>query len=33
MNFVPERFLNPDGKTENEEVLDPATAAFGYGRR
>ncbi|KAH0828605.1 cytochrome P450 [Lanmaoa asiatica] len=32
MDFIPERFLNADG-TENEEVLDPATAAFGYGRR
>lgn len=32
MEFMPERFLNSDG-TENEEILDPATAAFGYGRR
>ncbi|KIJ60731.1 hypothetical protein HYDPIDRAFT_98167 [Hydnomerulius pinastri MD-312] len=32
MDFMPERFLNADG-TENGEVLDPATAAFGYGRR
>lgn len=32
MDFIPERFLNADG-TENEEVLDPGTAAFGYGRR
>ena len=32
MDFMPERFLNPDG-TEIEQVLDPATAAFGYGRR
>ncbi|KAI9456445.1 cytochrome P450 [Boletus coccyginus] len=33
MDFIPERFLNPDGKTEKKGVLDPATAAFGYGRR
>ncbi|KAG6376689.1 cytochrome P450 [Boletus reticuloceps] len=33
MEFLPERFLNPDGNTENQEILDPATAAFGYGRR
>ncbi|KAF9219295.1 cytochrome P450 [Gyrodon lividus] len=32
MDFMPERFLNPDS-TENEEILDPATATFGYGRR
>lgn len=32
MDFMPERFLNADG-TENEAILDPATAAFGYGRR
>ncbi|KIJ06205.1 hypothetical protein PAXINDRAFT_20589 [Paxillus involutus ATCC 200175] len=32
MDFVPERFLNSDN-TENEEILDPATAAFGYGCR
>lgn len=33
MEFMPERFLNADGTTENADVLDPATAAFGYGRR
>ncbi|KAF8128421.1 cytochrome P450 [Boletus edulis] len=33
MEFLPERFLNPDGNTENQEILDPSTAAFGYGRR
>ncbi|OJA07818.1 hypothetical protein AZE42_03417 [Rhizopogon vesiculosus] len=32
MRFWPERFLTANG-TENETILDPATAAFGYGRR
>jgi len=32
MDFIPERFLNPDG-SENVQVLDPASSAFGYGRR
>ncbi|KAH7922734.1 cytochrome P450 [Leucogyrophana mollusca] len=32
MRFLPERFLTTDGK-EDESVRDPATAAFGYGRR
>ncbi|KAH7909414.1 cytochrome P450 [Hygrophoropsis aurantiaca] len=32
MKFMPERFLTPDGKPD-ESVLDPAAAAFGYGRR
>ncbi|EIW76051.1 cytochrome P450 [Coniophora puteana RWD-64-598 SS2] len=31
--FWPERFLTKDGKSLDESVLDPATAAFGYGRR
>ncbi|KAG0698625.1 cytochrome P450 [Suillus ampliporus] len=32
MKFWPERFLTADGK-ENETILDPAAAAFGYGQR
>jgi hypothetical protein len=32
MRFWPERFLTLDGK-ENKTILDPATAAFGYGQR
>ncbi|OAX41845.1 cytochrome P450 [Rhizopogon vinicolor AM-OR11-026] len=32
MRFWPERFLTANG-TENETILNPATAAFGYGRR
>lgn len=32
MRFWPERFLTVDGEA-NETILDPATAAFGYGRR
>jgi cytochrome P450 len=32
MRFWPERFLTPDGK-EDASIIDPATAAFGYGRR
>jgi hypothetical protein len=32
MEFKPERFLNPDGSL-NENIRDPATAVFGFGRR
>ncbi|EGO22751.1 hypothetical protein SERLADRAFT_371048 [Serpula lacrymans var. lacrymans S7.9] len=32
MRFWPERFLTADGEEDN-TALDPATAAFGYGRR
>ena len=31
--FMPERFLTPDGKFDRPDVRDPATIAFGYGRR
>ncbi|TCD68023.1 hypothetical protein EIP91_011634 [Steccherinum ochraceum] len=31
--FKPERFLSPDGTQLNPDVLDPATACFGFGRR
>ena len=30
--FLPERFLTPDGSMD-ENVRDPATVAFGFGRR
>ena len=30
--FLPERFLLPDGSM-NQNVRDPATVAFGFGRR
>lgn len=30
--FIPERFLNPDASV-NENVRDPTTIAFGFGRR
>ena len=30
--FLPERFLNPHGSA-NENIRDPATVAFGFGRR
>lgn len=32
MLFKPERFLKPDGSL-NDNVRDPATAIFGFGRR
>ncbi|KAH7890379.1 cytochrome P450 [Phlebopus sp. FC_14] len=32
MSFMPERFLNLDG-SEHEGIINPETAAFGYGRR
>ncbi|KAF6761857.1 cytochrome P450 [Ephemerocybe angulata] len=31
--FSPERFLSPDGLSHNQEVRDPQTIAFGFGRR
>ncbi|RXW12794.1 hypothetical protein EST38_g13062 [Candolleomyces aberdarensis] len=32
MEFKPERFLNPDGSL-NDQIRDPATAVFGFGKR
>lgn len=32
-DFIPERFLSPDGKTHGTTIRDPHSIVFGFGRR